>query len=941
MSTLYVKILAAAALVLAATTLRAQNTFRITGTVTDAATGQPVAGVVVKLTDAAGEIAAYDTTDDKGAYTILRTRKPEEGYTLVFSMLGYATCTVTPADWSAPADAVMEAAATAIREVVVKAPRISMQGDTLSYNASSFTDADDKTLSDILKKMPGIEVEESGRVKYQGEAINKLYIDGVDMLGDRYALATKNISPQDIKSVDVMENHQPKKILRDVEFSDKAALNIRMDERTRNQWSGSATAAGGFSPALWNGSLFAMCLGKRFSTINSLKSNNTGSDIGAETGITGTGAGYALPQYISIGTTAAPIGRLRTRFNTSHLVNTANMLRLGEDYTLNIDASYLYERLTSDNASATTYYVGEDSISTHSAARAADASHTVDLSLRLLANTDRTYLNNTLTARIVRRDVWRSDEGTYPNMQRGDLPSQSIDDRLELTKRFGRRTFTLRSENGFGRTPQTLSVEREGSQQLQTIDVWAFRSATNTSVTWRFGRWGIGLNGAFTQIVRSLRSSLTGLGDTAGATDTTDPTADIQTDIQTDNNLRLALSQVDLYPSFTYDSPVVKLSLRIPLSGYFYSIADHMAADTRRRFDDFTFSPLLSVKVIATPMLSLSASASYNRAPLDEQNFYTGAILSDYRYLRRGYEILDNDASASFSAGFDYKNPLSSIFANVTAGHTRSHLNAVSSQDFVGDYIVTTAVAAPYDTSSTYVSGGVSKGIDALKGKVGILVDPLARGHDTAGRIQPLPHALLIDSPHVRSAASAAMERSLHPRLQPLAARGRDDRDAILDHDPLAEPLIGHHPRQASAHRHRGRALSHAANNVSVQEYGSLRRLGRIYIRQRVGAIAHGPQPARRKGVCLHPLRRFEPFVGLVRHTSAQCAAEPLRQVLSIPSTIRRGAEISSYGESAPRIYLFMQVTANRRKARETAPKNPPPYRVLSTQRPTRGPRNV
>ena len=93
MSTLYVKILAAAALILAATTLRAQNAFRITGTVTDAATGQPVAGVVVKLTDAAGEIAAYDTTDDKGAYTILRTRKPEEGYTLVFSMLGYATCT--------------------------------------------------------------------------------------------------------------------------------------------------------------------------------------------------------------------------------------------------------------------------------------------------------------------------------------------------------------------------------------------------------------------------------------------------------------------------------------------------------------------------------------------------------------------------------------------------------------------------------------------------------------------------------------------------------------------------------------------------------------------------------------------------------------------------------------------------------------------------------
>ena len=93
-----------------------------------------------------------------------------------------------------------------------------MQGDTITYNARSFTDVGDKSLADILKRMPGIEVSKSWQVKYQGEAINKLYIDGVDMLGDRYGLATENISPRDVKSVDVMENHQPKKVLRDIEF---------------------------------------------------------------------------------------------------------------------------------------------------------------------------------------------------------------------------------------------------------------------------------------------------------------------------------------------------------------------------------------------------------------------------------------------------------------------------------------------------------------------------------------------------------------------------------------------------------------------------------------------------------------------------------------------------------------------------------------------------
>ncbi len=723
MSIIHKTAFAAAAVIISAAAVRAQGPCRITGTVTDAATRQPVAGVVVKLTDAEGNLAAYSTTDGKGAYAILRKSAPEAGSRLVFSMLGYATRQIAPDGWAEPIDAVMETAATTIREVVVKAPRISMQGDTISYNARAFTDTDDKTLSDILKKMPGIEIEESGRVKYQGESINKLYIDGVDMLGDRYSLATKNISPQDIKGVDVMENHQPKKILRDMEFSEKAALNIRMDSRVKNRWSGSAAAAGGFSPALWNGSLFAMCIAKRFSTMNSAKSCNTGDNIGAEVGYTGSLSGYSLPQYISVGTSAAPIGNLRTRFNTSHLYNTSNMLRLGEDYSMHVDASYLYERLASDDASSTTHYVGGDSISTRSSAHAADAAHTLDASVRLLANTDRTYLNNTLTARIVWQDVWRSDDGTYPNLQRAHTPSQSISDNLELTKRFGRRTLTIRSANGYMRTPQSLTVERDGSRQLQTIDAWAFRSSTNSSITWRFGRWGIGLNGAFTQLVRSLRSSLTGLGDTADGDTADGDTADGEspTAETTDNDMRLSMSQADLYPSFTYDAPSLKLSLNIPLAYYFYSILDRTAGNTRR-IDDITFAPRFTLKAIATPMLSFSVTASYTRSPLAEKEIYTGAILSNYRYMRRGYEIFDNDTSAAVTARTEYKNPLSSVFANISAGYTRSHLNATASQNFVGDYIVTTAVAAPYDTSVTFVTGGVSKGIDALKGKIGVNV---------------------------------------------------------------------------------------------------------------------------------------------------------------------------------------------------------------------------
>ena len=74
---------------------------------------------------------------------------------------------------------------------------------------SKYATPADKNLSDVLKRLPGIKVEENGQIKYHGEPINKFYIDGSDFMDGRYGLATENISPSDVASVDVLENHQP------------------------------------------------------------------------------------------------------------------------------------------------------------------------------------------------------------------------------------------------------------------------------------------------------------------------------------------------------------------------------------------------------------------------------------------------------------------------------------------------------------------------------------------------------------------------------------------------------------------------------------------------------------------------------------------------------------------------------------------------------------
>ena len=85
---------------------------------------------------------------------------------------------------------------TQLREVVVKAPQIIQRGDTLSYRLSSFAGKGDYTLRDAMKRLPGIEVTSSGSIKYLGKDISNFYIEGMDLLGGQYNVATKQYPQQ-------------------------------------------------------------------------------------------------------------------------------------------------------------------------------------------------------------------------------------------------------------------------------------------------------------------------------------------------------------------------------------------------------------------------------------------------------------------------------------------------------------------------------------------------------------------------------------------------------------------------------------------------------------------------------------------------------------------------------------------------------------------------
>ena len=96
-----------------------------------------------------------------------------------------------------------------IKEVVVRAASGERHSDTITYNVATFINASDRSIGDVLRKMPGLTVGEAVEIKYNGKSISKLYIEGLDMLNGRYGIATNNIQAKDIARVEVLENHEP------------------------------------------------------------------------------------------------------------------------------------------------------------------------------------------------------------------------------------------------------------------------------------------------------------------------------------------------------------------------------------------------------------------------------------------------------------------------------------------------------------------------------------------------------------------------------------------------------------------------------------------------------------------------------------------------------------------------------------------------------------
>lgn len=133
-----------------------------------------------------------------------------------------------------------------LNEVIVNANLpVVVKKDTISFKADAYADGTEAVVEDLLKKIPGLEVDGRGNIKVNGKSIEKVMIDGDDLFEKGYKLLTKNLNAGVIDRVEVYDHYSDNPLLKDVEDSDKVALNLTLKEDKKQQLFGNAMLGGG------------------------------------------------------------------------------------------------------------------------------------------------------------------------------------------------------------------------------------------------------------------------------------------------------------------------------------------------------------------------------------------------------------------------------------------------------------------------------------------------------------------------------------------------------------------------------------------------------------------------------------------------------------------------------------------------------------------------
>ena len=491
----------------------------VSGLVSDAGDGKPMAGVIVLAKDAAGTTTGYAITDAEGHFSL---QMKESAVLVEFSMVGYVKETLNRPFGAGALSILMQESKETIASAVIKGRSVRVLGDTLIYSAAAVRAETDRTLGDVLQRLPGIELQRNGRVLYNGRAISRLYVDGRDILRGDYNMATDNLDAAALKTIEVYQNHQPVKALSGLVEDESAALNIVLNDLARGRWSFRFDVSGGYiidgAPFAYKGEALATNISSKFATLNKIGVNNVGlrphyNELNSSLSIGEDRFNrYRLRDYFSISPDTAPLSDEHSAMNKSRYAQTLDNYAVGENTTLGIAFKFADEEMSSILENLQTFAMTD----TQSEVEFVDItqknvdSRYLSIAADLTSNARNRYIKDVLFFDYRRSKGDGEIKGAVPLQQ--SLAGDRWNINHILTTRFRTsegQAYGLNWYSQYSRTENMFSVSPDTKRQDMSANVF-YSSLTGSGFSRSRGGWSLAFTPGLYLTTRTMSSLYAG-----------------------------------------------------------------------------------------------------------------------------------------------------------------------------------------------------------------------------------------------------------------------------------------------------------------------------------------------------------------------------------------------------------------------------------------------
>lgn len=676
-------------------------------------------------------IIAYGISNSKGEYKVVFT-SALSNVDLKIKAFNHKTQTRQVINQNQDLNFVLDTEATEIKEVKLKTKLITKKGDTISYDLKAFETKNDRTLADVIKNMPGMEVNKDGSILYQGQPLAKFYVNGKDLMEGSYGVITKSLPKDAVQKLEVMENHQPVKILQDKIASDQAAINIKLKNKVTMTGRGEI-GLGIADPALWNVKLTPMFFGQKNQWVVNYKANNTGEAVENEGNMFAMGSRWegfrrstSQNEWLNVENASIPeVPEKRYLLNNVHFLS-ANLLTnpfKNKEWELKANASYTNNVIERESYSETNQFDNEAYVKSNISNRF--FSNKAKGELVFSKNAKQGFFKNTTTF----TQFWNTDRANSLRtaLQNGNLtalksnqsvesPTSSFQNSLSTIIPWKEKMVNLQSFISYQNDQQTLDFDildaqipgavnqtfLNNTQLTQTFKMNTFEANHSANLSFTKKLWTLTPEVGFNFTRNHLESDLVGNNTVFGS--------NFQNDLVFSNAVPYASMRVN------FKNESWQIFANFPAN--FNNInAEDPSRNVSKSLSKITFEPNAFAQYSFASFWKASVSGSLNYNFGETESVYAGLMMKSPRNIGAmdAKNPIPEYFSKSVGSRIEYRNPLNNLFFNINYRLSSTERNLMATPLVDPLYSITAYIEKENTSTSNSFGAEIGKYFPSFK----------------------------------------------------------------------------------------------------------------------------------------------------------------------------------------------------------------------------------